>query len=229
VIDLADPAPDITSRRDGPGPSSGSAVAPPSDDDELLRYCYRVASTVGLMMCAVLGVREPSAFPHAVDLGVAMQLTNICRDVREDARMGRVYLPASRLEAAGLTPDDLLQDRVDREALARVVADLLHLADRYYASADAGMRWIPARARTAIVVASRVYRAIGVKLRRRGCDAWSGRTVVGGVEKVGWLAAALAASVGPTIAGWGPPARHVASLHGSLAGLPGANPTLLPS
>jgi phytoene synthase len=74
------------------------------DDAGLLRYCYRVAGTVGLLMCPVLGVTDRAALPHAIDLGIAMQITNICRDVAEDLTMDRVYLPASRLEAAGAPP-----------------------------------------------------------------------------------------------------------------------------
>ena len=66
-----------------------------ADEAELLRYCYRAAGTVGLMMCRVLDAPEPAAAAHAVDLGIAMQLTNICRYVADDARMGRRYLPAS--------------------------------------------------------------------------------------------------------------------------------------
>ena len=75
------------------GVRSDLGVVRIADDDALLVYCYRVASTVGLLMCGVLGVRERDALPFAVDLGVAMQLTNICRDVAEDAGRGRVYLP----------------------------------------------------------------------------------------------------------------------------------------
>ena len=71
-----------------------------ADEAELLRYCYRAAGTVGLMMCRVLDAPEPAAAAHAVDLGIAMQLTNLCRDVADDARMGRRYLPAS-LTGAG--------------------------------------------------------------------------------------------------------------------------------
>ena len=127
-----------------------------ADDPALLLYCYRVASTVGLMMCAVLGVRRRDALPHAVDLGIAMQLTNIARDVAEDAARGRVYLPRQRLERAGVDPEALVRGSADRGAVARVVADLLDLADRYYGSADDGMRYIPWRARQAILVASRV-------------------------------------------------------------------------
>lgn len=80
-----------------------------TNDRGLLRYCYGVASTVGLMMCGVLGVRERAAHAFAVDLGVAMQLTNICRDVAADAAMGRVYLPATRLQSHGI--DSAQQDR----------------------------------------------------------------------------------------------------------------------
>jgi phytoene synthase len=198
-----------------------------ASDDELIQYGYRVASTVGLMMCAVLGVHDERAFPHAVDLGIAMQITNICRDVREDAERGRVYLPADRLRAVGATPEMLLEGAPPRESVARVVGDLLDLADRYYRSADDGMRWIPIRARLAIVVASRVYRAIGQKLRRSGCDAWQGRTVVSSAEKGLWAARAMGAALGPRIAGYGRRCPHDAPLHTALVGLPGANPRLL--
>ena len=163
-----------------------------ADDEELLRYCYHVAGTVGLMMCGVLGVTDRAAHAHAVDLGIAMQLTNICRDVLEDARMGRVYLPAERLRARGVTPEGLLDGSADRDAVAHVVRDLLELAEHYYASADAGMRYIPARPRLAILVASRVYRAIGRRLlSRHGGDALHGRTFVPVVSKLGWTMVAF--------------------------------------
>ena len=189
-------------------------------DRDLLRYCYRVAGTVGVMMCAVLGVDEPEALPHAIDLGVAMQLTNICRDVLEDARLDRVYLPADRLAAAGTSQDALVAGEAGRDAVSAVVADVLALADRYYASADRGMAYIPARSRLAIVVASRVYRAIGVHLRLTGCDALAGRTVVGGPAKLWWVLVALGAYCSPMMLG-APAGGHDASLHVPLEGLPG--------
>ncbi len=195
-----------------------------ADDRELLRYCYRVASTVGLMMCGVLGVRDGAALPFAVDLGVAMQLTNICRDVREDAGLGRVYLPAARLFAAGIDQNDLLLGTVDRRALARVVTTMVDWADTYYASADGGMRYIPFGPRLAITVASRVYRAIGHKLRTNDGDAWAGRTVVGTLGKT-WVATkAIGAFLGPRISGWSRPVQHDPSLHVALQDLPGSNP-----
>lgn len=190
-------------------------------DRDLLRYCYRVAGTVGLMMCAVLGVDQRAAHPHAIDLGVAMQLTNICRDVLEDAQMGRVYVPAKRLRAAGVEPGELLAGRAERHKVAAVVDDLLALADRYYQSADRGMAYIPARSRLAIVVASRIYRAIGVKLRLNGSDALAGRTVVNGPMKLWWVTMALSAFFTPTISGLAANDGHDSSLHWALDGLPG--------
>jgi phytoene synthase len=194
-----------------------------ADDGELVRYGYRVASTVGLMMCGVLGVVDPVAAPFAVDLGVAMQLTNICRDVAEDARLGRVYLPADRLLAAGVTPtpEGVL---ADGDGVARVVVDVLDLAERYYASADSGMRFIPWRARLAIHVASRVYRAIGLRLRRTlarraAGSPVPGRTVVPGWEKAVWACVGVVA----WMRSWRWGGAHDPSLHVALRGLPGAD------
>lgn len=191
------------------------------DDAGLLRYCYRVAGTVGLMMCGVIGARDPEALPFALDLGIAMQLTNISRDVAADAQLGRVYLPATRLGAAGTGPAALLAGDAPRPAVAAVVLDVLALAERYYASADAGMRFIPWRSRLAILVASRVYRAIGLRLRRRGGDALAGRTVVPAHEKALWVGAALLRFVRTLVA---PIVRdHDPALHRTIADLFGAD------
>lgn len=192
-----------------------------ADDEGLLRYCYRVAGTVGLMMCAVLRVNSREARPHAVDLGIGMQLTNICRDVAEDARRGRVYLPADRLRRAGVDPEALVAGAAAPRAVAGVVSDVLAVADLYYASADDGMRDLPPRVRPAILVASRVYRAIGVRLRSRGCDALAGRTVVPAPDKALWGTRALAACLRPEIRGAGARRTHDSTLHASLRGMPG--------
>jgi len=193
------------------------------DDVHLLRYCYRVAGTVGLMMCAVLGVHDRKAHPFALDLGVGMQLTNICRDVAEDARMGRVYLPATRLRREGVSPEQLIEGDVSRDAVSRVVLDLLDMADWYYQSADLGMRFIPRRERLAILVASRVYRSIGVKLRAHDGDALAGRTIVHWTGKSRWVAHALRKFASPTIMGFSHLPPHDRDLHLALSGLPGAN------
>jgi len=192
-----------------------------ADDEDLIRYCYRVAGTVGLLMCGVLGVRARAASPFAVDLGIAMQLTNICRDVKEDAERGRVYLPLDRLAAQGIDADALLGGQPDRQGLRMVVDDLLRMADGYYGSAEAGMRFIPWRARFAILIASRVYRAIGVKLRRQGSDPWLGRTIVSPLGKLAAASVGVLRGFHPKLFGLWPAPRHVAALHRGLAGLPG--------
>lgn len=191
-------------------------------DEELLRYCYRVAGTVGLMMSAIMGVDDETALPHAIDLGVAMQLTNICRDVLEDARMDRIYLPISRLKAAGIAPEELLDESADTKALACVVEDILDMAESYYRSADRGMAFIPWRSRLAIVVASRVYRAIGLRLRRRGSQVLQGRTVVPTPTKALWVMSALGTWcwLSSPLA---PNGGHTPALHTALQGLPEAS------
>lgn len=192
-------------------------------DAELLRYCYRVAGTVGLMMCSILGVEDRAGHPHAIDLGVAMQLTNICRDVLEDAGRGRTYLPARRLREAGVEPEHVLDGTADRAAVAKVVRDLLQRAEEYYLSADYGMRFIPARSRLAIVVASRLYRAIGIKLWRKfGGDALRGRTWVTPIGKVALLGTSLLHFVRPRVLGFAQQ-HHDRDLHAPLRGLPGAS------
>lgn len=162
-------------------------------DRELIRYCYRAAGTVGLMMCAVLGVRDPRALRHAIDLGIAMQLTNITRDVLEDAQTSRVYLPATRLADYGVTQEQVVDGSADAQSVSLVVGDVLDVAERYYQSGDAGMRFLPPRARWAILVASRLYRGIGRRLRRRHqSNPFVGRVVVPWFEKLGLVATATA-------------------------------------
>jgi phytoene synthase len=188
-------------------------------DHELLRYCYRVAGTVGLMMCAVLGVRDPRAWRHAIDLGIAMQLTNICRDVLEDAQASRVYLPADRLVAYGAAPEDLVDGRADPEAVSLVVTDLLSLAEGYYRSGDAGMRFLSPRARWAILVASRLYRGIGRRLRSRlRGNAHLGRVVVPWIAKLGLVVSATGSWLRLSL--WPPRTRADRESRDCLAGLP---------
>jgi len=150
--------------------------------DDLLLYCYRVAGTVGLMMSHVMGLRAESALRNAADLGMAMQLTNIARDVREDAEAGRVYLPLDWLEEARVPVDELMSPR-HRPAVARVVGRMLGEAERLYQSGDAGLFALPFRSACAVAAARRVYSAIGAEVVARGERAWDRRTVVAGPRK----------------------------------------------
>ena len=153
-----------------------------ADMPELLRYCYRVAGTVGQMMTALLDVKAPEATPYAIHLGIAMQLTNICRDVREDALRGRRYLPATLVGA--LEPASLVAPTgATRATAAEAVCTLLDLAETYYASAEHGLHHLPAGARAGILVAARLYREIGEVLRQRDGDCWCSRAMVGAAGK----------------------------------------------
>lgn len=148
----------------------------------LLHYCHRVAGVVGLMMCHVMGVRDDDALRNAARLGLAMQLTNICRDVLEDWRRGRLYLPDDLLKkasAAGLRgalggpfPADAT------EPVAEVVSQLLQKADEFYQSGDEGLSALSMQNALAIAAARRIYAAIGDVVRARACDVRFGRAVV---------------------------------------------------
>ncbi len=149
----------------------------------LHHYCYRVAGTVGLLMCGVLGVRDPRAYPFAIDLGIGMQLTNIARDVLEDAHAGRRYIPKTII--GDVSPEELIEpDEAMQSRIADAVCWILGEADRFYRSGEAGLVFLPPRAQLAIRIAARVYHRIGVRLRKSGFAAWRSRTVVSLPEKI---------------------------------------------
>jgi phytoene synthase len=166
---------------------------------DTLLYCYRVAGVVGIMMACVMGVRDGAALARAADLGIAFQLTNIARDVLDDAASGRCYLPESWLREAGI-PDGGCAEPAHRAATARVVARLLDEADRYYRSAAEGLQALPFRSAWAVATALGVYREIGDIVRARGALAWDRRAVVSRPRKAwhgiaGFLKAAKAATL----------------------------------
>ena len=187
-----------------------------ADEAELLRYCHAVAGTVGLMMCRVLKCTEPRADSFAIDLGVAMQLTNISRDVLEDGKIARRYLPASW---ANFTPAQIANADSDcQQPVAKAIVRLLDLAEQYYASALLGIRLLPFRSRLSIAIALRVYRQIGWVLRRRKLAWWQGRVMVSGGEKA-LLSLRSLADLRPKKV----PA-HQTQLHQHLQGLAGVQP-----
>lgn len=185
------------------------------DEAELLRYCHAVAGTVGLMMCRILNCKHARADHFAIDLGIAMQLTNIARDVLEDAKMGRRYLPASwvNYSAAEIANADI----ECRKLTSKAIDKLLNLADVYYKSALLGIQLLPFRSRFSITVALRVYRQIGVLLRRRHLAWWKGRVVVYKVEKI-ILSFYSLLDLRPKKV-----PRHQSNLHKSLKGLAGVD------
>ena len=190
-----------------------------ADEDALLRYCYQVAGTVGLMMCKVLNTENSEASLHAIDLGIAMQLTNICRDISTDAALGRRYLPATLVgflaPQALVHPEESLQP-----CIRKCVEALLDMADQYYRSGELGLCYLPLGARSGILSAARVYRAIGTRLRRRRSTYWLGRTVVPSSTKMlVTLQALVAVPFKPSF--WAPSQRHDIRLHSAFSGFSG--------
>ena len=153
---------------------------------ELLRYSYHVAGTVGIMMCRILDCTNHEAPAFAIDLGIAMQLTNIARDVLEDARMGRRYLPGEWV--GGMTPQEIVLAAEEADSMminqvADGVTKVLSLAEKYYASGINGLGYLPLRAHVAILIAARAYRQIGIQLAREGCNWQDGRHVTSTLTK----------------------------------------------
>jgi len=144
---------------------------------ELEVYAYRVAGTVGMMMTYVLGATDPRAKFHAKQLGIAMQLTNISRDILEDAAMNRVYLPQQWLREERLDPTTI-SDPAPRITLAVLAKRLVDSAEPYYADGMQGLQYLEGRSALAIASAAGIYRAIGHIVVERGSLAWDSRTIV---------------------------------------------------
>ncbi len=161
---------------------------------DVLGYCARVASAVGVVMTLLMGPRDPRALARACDLGAAMQLTNICRDVAEDAGRGRLYLPAAWLRERGVDPAQFvakLDDYAGDPRVAEVIEALLKVADEHYLRADAGIGLLPPDSRAAIRAARLIYADIGREIRALGCDPTRGRAHTGKLRKLWLLSCAL--------------------------------------
>jgi phytoene synthase len=157
----------------------------------VLDYSARVAAAVGAMMCVLMRVRDADALARACDLGLAMQLTNIARDVGEDARAGRLYLPRDWLRDQGLDPERFLANPEPDPRIARLTRRLLAEAGGLYARAEAGVAALPLDCRPGIFAARHIYAGIGRAVRQNGFDSITRRARTGKVAKIGWLALAL--------------------------------------
>jgi 15-cis-phytoene synthase len=163
--------------------------------DDVLAYAARVAGCVGIMMTTVMGRRSADVLARAADLGVAMQLTNIARDVGEDARNGRLYLPHDWLDAVGIDADQFLKAPIFTPEIGTLVRRLLDEAEVLYARADAGIAMLPAGCRCGIRAARLMYAAIGHEVARQGYDSVSRRAVVPFSSKIPLLFRSLLPAV----------------------------------
>jgi 15-cis-phytoene synthase len=161
---------------------------------DLHAYSARVASAVGVMMCVLMRVRETDALARAADLGLAMQLTNIARDVGEDARAGRLFLPLDLLSEVGIDAEVFLADPKPSAALARVVRRLLGVADDLYHRSGAGVYSLPSDCRLGIAAARHIYAAIGTEVARAGFDSVTRRARTSRGQKLALMGRAVAAA-----------------------------------
>ena len=148
------------------------------NERELILYCYRVAGTVGVLMCIALDCKEKKSHDFAIDLGIAMQLTNILRDIKEDAELNRRYLPGNFVK--NLTPKQIINisqniKHKDQLIVQEAIKKILHLSDLYYKSGNAGLFFLKFQFKIVIAVASNIYRQIGVKLKNKSYNWYEAR------------------------------------------------------
>ena len=180
--------------------------------NDVYAYATRVAGTVGVMMALLMGARDAAALARACDLGVAMQLSNIARDVGEDAREGRLYLPMAWLHEAGIDPDQWLAAPTFTPALAGVVQRLLDAADALYDRVGQGVAMLPAACRPGINAARVLYQEIGNQVERNGFDSLSQRAVVSSGRKAALLSKVLMMPVERAAVQVAPPLAEVRHL-----------------
>ena len=148
------------------------------NERELILYCYRVAGTVGVLMCIALDCKEKKSHDFAIDLGIAMQLTNILRDIKEDAELNRRYLPGNFVK--NLTPKQIINisqniKHKDHLIVQEAIKKILHLSNLYYKSGNAGLFFLKFQFKIVIAVASNIYRQIGVKLKNKSYNWYEAR------------------------------------------------------
>lgn len=168
----------------------------PRSEEDLAMYCYHVAGAVGCMMAILMGVdpNEQETLERAADLGIAFQLSNIARDIREDQQAGRCYLPLDWLFEFGVEPGDLFEER-HRPALAAMAQRLVDRVQIYEDSARKGVSRLPFRCRLAVLAALRIYGAIGRRVASLGSAAWDRRVSVGKTRKLAFLIPAVAEAI----------------------------------
>ncbi|KQI70245.1 phytoene synthase [Loktanella sp. 3ANDIMAR09] len=159
-------------------------------------YSARVASAVGAMMCVLMRVRCADTLARACDLGVAMQLTNIARDVGEDARAGRIYLPTDWLAGHDMDADAFLADPRPTPQVRAMTKALLREADHLYRRSEAGISGLPRQARLGIWAARLIYAGIGGQVTRQGYDSIGQRAHTSRAQKLVWIGQAGVRALG---------------------------------
>ncbi len=154
--------------------------------EELIKYSYHVAGTVGLMMSKIIGVKHEKAAQSAIDLGIAMQLTNIARDVYEDSKMKRIYIPANWIPNISLKNlngfNDISLEKDER--ISNAILKLISLSEKFYENGFAGLKYIPLSTRLGIYIAANVYKGIGTKIKSNKKKYLRERVYLNSLEKI---------------------------------------------
>ena len=168
----------------------------PRSENDLYRYCYHVAGAVGCMMAVAMGVSpdDEDTLDRACDLGMAFQLANIARDIEEDDRGGRCYVPEEWLVEMDMPPGQHMKPPF-RPRLSVLARRLVDRAAAFEASARVGTRRLGLRSAWAVLAAAGIYGAIGREVVARGDHAWDHRAGTSAVAKIGWIARALGQAV----------------------------------
>tara|TARA_E500000178_G_scaffold215078_1_gene212408 strand:+ start:53 stop:934 length:882 start_codon:yes stop_codon:yes gene_type:complete len=153
--------------------------------EELIKYSYHVAGTVGLMMSKIIGVKHKKAAQSAIDLGIGMQLTNIARDVYEDSKMQRIYLPANWIPKISLKNLNNLEElSLEKdEKISNAIHKVIRLSEKFYKNGFAGLKYIPFSTRLGIFIAANVYRGIGIKIKSNKKRYFRERVYLNSFEK----------------------------------------------
>jgi phytoene synthase len=188
-------------------------------EEELLRYCYQVAGTVGVMICHLLGVKDKNAVAAGIDLAIAMQLTNIARDVHEDLEQGRIYLPANLISWETVSAS-FSNDETAQYTLLLAIKHIIAIAKTYYRSADNGICFLPPSTRIGILLASRAYEKIGQLIISNPKRYFRERISTGTTEKILCLCETLGSLASPRYHRVKQAPAHRSELHQALRGLP---------
>ncbi len=186
--------------------------------EELLRYSYQVAGTVGIMICYLLEVTNSDALAAAIDLGIAMQLTNIARDIREDFAQGRIYLPATLIDTI-VVSDALSGSCSAQSKVIAVTNQIISLSQIYYQSSENGICFLPAEIKLGILCASRAYSQIGKLILKNPERVFSERVSTGAREKTFCLLSSLLSLALPRYHFIKSKSNHASELHHVLKGL----------
>ena len=151
---------------------------------EIIKYSYYVAGTVGAMMSYIFQTSKPQAIRHAINLGIAMQLTNISRDVLKDAYLNRIYLPENMLNEE-ITANDIIKKKFNKKHLFLVIKKIIFLSEKYYVNGNIGIKYLPKKVKFPIFLASSLYRGIGKKIFRSSYNRYFlDRTYLNFMEKI---------------------------------------------